>query len=170
MRILLDSYFYSILYYNSSIWLTLDLSAACKHDLLAVSALAIRSCLGNNQCDISFVNLHKKNSKSTPAQITLYQLSLNLYKTVNENVKSLSPSTELIQLLEQMVITRRQVMFEIFKTNNFKIGMNANENKFYHLNKLIVTDKLNWSFPRFKKHMKIQFLKFGKTGLTLPVT
>ena len=68
-----------------------------------------------------------------------------------------------------MVITRRQVMFEIFKTNNFKIGMNSNENKFYNLNKLIVRDKLNWSFPRFKKHMKIQFLKFGKTWLTLPV-
>ena len=163
MRILLESNFYSVLYYNSSIWLTPDLSAACKQDFLSVSALALRSCLGNYQCDISFLNLHKNNNKCTPAQITMYHLSLNLYRTLNENVTVNSPSTELIRLLEQVVITRRQVMFELFKTNKSKIGMNANENKLYHINKLIVMDKLNWSLPRFKKHMKIQFLTFGNT-------
>ena len=63
MRTLLDSNFYSILYYNASIWLTPDLSAACKHDLLAVSSLALRSCLRNQNNDISFVNLHKNNNK-----------------------------------------------------------------------------------------------------------
>ena len=72
-------------------------------------------------------------------------------------------TTELIRLHDQMIVTRRQVMFELFKTNNCKVGMNANENKLYHLNKLIVLDKLNWSLPRFRKHMKIQFLKFGNT-------
>ena len=56
-------------------------------------------------------------------------------------------------------------MFELFKTNKSKIGMNANENKLYHINKLIVMDKLNWIFPRFKKHKKIQFLTFGNTLL-----
>ena len=161
MKILLDSYFYSVLYYNSSIWLTPDLSAACRHDLLAVSALALRSCLSNNQFDISFINLHKNNKKCTPAQITMYQLSLTLYKSINEN--SSSPSTELIRLLDQVVVSRRQVMFELFRTNRSKIGMNAKENKLYHISKLIVMDKLNWSFPRFKKHMKLQFLKFGNT-------
>ena len=112
----------------------------------------------NNKTLVGF--LHKNNNKCMPAQIMLYQLALNLYKTVNGNIAN-SPSTELIRLLEQIVITRRQVMFELFRSNKSKIGMNSNENKLYHINKLIVLDKLNWNFPRFKKHMKLQFLKFG---------
>ena len=113
MRILLDSNFYSVLYYNSSIWLSPDLSSACKHDLLAVSAQTLRSCLGPNQKDISFINLHKNNNKCTPDQITLYQMALNLYKTINEVESNFIPSTELIRLLEQVIVTRRQVVFEL---------------------------------------------------------
>ena len=131
MRTLLDSNVYSILYYNASIWLSPDLSAACKHDLLAVSSLALRSCLGNQNCDISFVNLHKNNKKCTPAQIMLYQLAINLFKMVNLNLNTISPTNELIRLLDQVVITRRQVMFEIYRINRDKIGMNAIENKLY---------------------------------------
>ena len=90
----------------------------------------------------------------------MYQLAFNLYKTVNENDNLLPPSTEFIRLLEQVIVTRRQVLFELFKTNK---SMNSNENKLYHINKLIVMDKLSWNFPRYKKHMKTQFLKFGNT-------
>ena len=41
--------------------------------------------------------------------------------------------------------------------------MNTQANKFYHINKLIGLDKLNMSFVHYKKLMKIQFLKNGKT-------
>ena len=78
----------------------------------------------------------------------MYQLAINLYKTVNENDNLLPPSTEFIRLLEQVIVTRRQVLFELFKTNKSKIGMNSNENMLYHINKLIVMDKLSWNFPR----------------------
>ena len=99
----------------------------------------------------------------TPAQIMMYQLAINLFKMVNLNLSTIRPSNDLIRILDQVVITRRQVMFELYRTNRSKIGMNAIENKLYHLNKLIATDKLGWNFPRFKKHMKIQFLKYGNT-------
>ena len=79
MRTLLDSYFYSTLYYNASVWLTPDLSSALKHDLLTASALALRSCLMSNEYNISFINVHKINNKCTPNQIMLYQISLSLY-------------------------------------------------------------------------------------------
>ena len=161
LRTLLDSYFYSVLYYNCSIWLTPSLNHSCKHDLLATSALALRSCLMSNMSDVSFLNIHKTNNKCTPEQITMYQLALNLYSTLNE--KSITPSTELVRVLDQVVCTRRQVLFEIHKSNTSKIGLNSAENKFYPLNKLIVMDKLSWSYPLFKKHMKSQFLKFGNT-------
>ena len=41
--------------------------------------------------------------------------------------------------------------------------MNTISNKFFHISKLISLDLLNISFVHFKKIMKIQFLKYGKT-------
>ena len=161
MRRLIDSYFYSVLYYNSSIWLSPDLSSACKQNLLSVSALCLRSCLTSQNYDVSFINLHKINNKCTPNQIMLYQISLLLFETANEN--SSTPSRSFVRLMDQVVCSGRQVMFELHRANRTKIGMNSIENKLYHINKIIVMDKLNWSYPLFKKHMKLQFLKFGNT-------
>ena len=48
MRILLDSYFYSVLYYNSVIWLTPEINSVMKQSLLSVSANALRSCVMSN--------------------------------------------------------------------------------------------------------------------------
>ena len=146
---------------NPQIWLTPDLSSSCKHDLLAVSLLALRSCLNLPHRDVSFINLHKQSKKCTPDQIMMYQLSLNAYNTINENLES--PSTELVRLLDQVICSRRQTLFEVFRNNRFKIGMSSNVNKFYHIGRQIVLDKFAWSYPRFKKHMKLQFLKFGNT-------
>ena len=87
MRMLLDSYFYSMLYYNAQIWLTPELSTNLKHDLLAVSAMALRTCINFQNRDVSFINLHKQCQKSTPEQFMMYQLSINAYKSINENVE-----------------------------------------------------------------------------------
>ena len=60
MRTLLDSYFYSVLYYNSVIWLTPELNLQIKQSLLSVSANALRSCLRHDGSDVlSFEMLHK---------------------------------------------------------------------------------------------------------------
>ena len=58
MRILLDSHFYSVLYYNSVIWLTPELNAPMKQNLLSISANALRTCLTCDNPDVSFENLH----------------------------------------------------------------------------------------------------------------
>ena len=62
-----------------------------------------------------------------------------------------------------MVCTSRQLKFELIKDYNTKIGLNIFANKFYPLNGLISLDCLNLEFVHFKKIMKIQFLKYGKT-------
>ena len=85
MRTLLDANFYSILYYNSVIWLTPNLSSEMKQSLLSISANALRSCL-NLSFDVSFENVHKISNKCTPKQIMSYQISLNLHKTLNDPV------------------------------------------------------------------------------------
>ena len=63
----------------------------------------------------------------------------------------------------QSVFTGRQITFEILRLNNNKIGMNTQANKLYHVTKMIGLDKLNLSFVHYKKIMKTQFLKYGKT-------
>ena len=114
-----------------------------------------------NSTEISFENVHKTNKKCTPNQIMLYQISLRLYKVVNDTENQIS--TETIRALDQVICTRRQLNFEVIKNNNYKIGLNTTGNKFYHINKQIGLDKLNLSYVHFKKITKIQFLKYGKT-------
>ena len=102
-----------------------------------------------------------KCKKSTPFQITLYQSSLKLHKTLNENLEDLT--FEQITVLYQMVCTSRQVNFQVCRTNCFKIGLNTTANKFYALNNQFGLGMLNLSFVHFKKLAKIQFMKYGKT-------
>ena len=89
----------------------------------------------------------------------LYQSSLKLHKMLNDPILT----TETLYIIEQSVFTGRQINFEILRQNNTKIGMNTQANKFYHITKMIGLDKLNLSFVHYKKLMKIQFLKYGKT-------
>ena len=91
----------------------------------------------------------------------LYQVVLQLHKTLNacHNVMT----TESFHVLEQIVCTRRQLTFEIHRDNNTKIGMNTQANKFYHISKMVALDRLNLNYAHFKKIMKLQFLKYGKT-------
>ena len=63
MRTLLDSNFYSVLYYNAVIWLTPFLSCVLKQSLLSISANALRSCLRHDGFDISFEGIHKVHKK-----------------------------------------------------------------------------------------------------------
>ena len=92
----------------------------------------------------------------------LYKASLELHKVFNQNDPIIKIET--ICLFEQTVCTRRQLTFEIYRNNAYKIGMNTAANKFYHINKLIGLGKLNLTFVHYKKLMKFQFLKNGKTG------
>ena len=132
--------------YNTVIWLTPTISPVMKQSLLSVSANALRSCL-YCEPEISFESLHLKCKKCTPKQVMLYQISLQLHKTLNLCNDTIN--TETIRVIEQTVFTRRQLNFEIYR--NSKIGMNSQANKFYHITKLITLDKLDMSFVHLKK-------------------
>ena len=136
------------------------ISCDLKHNLLSISANALRNCLGQEAINISFESLHKIHSKCTPNQIMSYQISLNLHRVLN----SVGPiSIELVNVLDQIICGRRQMRFEIFRNNQFKIGMNTTANKFYYVSNKIGLDLLNLSYVHYKKIAKIQFLKYGKT-------
>ena len=159
MRTLLDSYFYSVLYYNAVIWLQPEIGCAMKQKLLSISACALRTCLMNNNNVRSFEKIHELNKKCTPIQIMSYQAALLLYKTINFEV----PDFEAITVLNQMTGTSRQTSFIIFRNSSTRIGMNTTSNKFHQLTDKIYLNSLGLTFVHYKKLMKIRFLKFGNT-------
>ena len=152
MRLLLDSNFYSVLYYNAVLWLTPELSLTIKQALLSILANALRSCMMSNCSEKSFVRIYPMCRKCTPSQIMSYQSSLLLHKIVNDIFESCT--TEHATLLNNVVYSRRQLKFEIIRS---KIGMNTFWNKFCHISKLISLDSLNLGFINFNKLMKLQF-------------
>ena len=132
-----------------------------RHNLMSISAYALRSCVMKDNFDVSFVNIHIKCKKSTPEQISLYQSALKLHKTVNENLEDFT--FEQVTVLDQIICTSRQINFQIARNCIHKIGMNTTSNKLYALSNLIGLGMLNLSFVHFKKLAKLQFLKYGNT-------
>ena len=91
----------------------------------------------------------------------MYLRALILHKVLNADVIT----NKKVTVLNQMVCTRRQLKFEILRHFNSKIGLNTLANKLYPLNGKIGLEFLNLGFVQYKKIMKVQFLKYGKTLL-----
>ena len=91
----------------------------------------------------------------------IYLQSMQLHRYITDLFDSCSHDHALF--LNQVICTKRQTTFQIKKNNNYKIGCNKAENKFYPLNGLIGLDTFNHSLVQFKRMMKVQFLKYGKT-------
>ena len=155
-RLLLSYYYYPILYYNSEIWLSTNINAHCKQQLLSASANALRSCFKTDNRHISFESLHKHCKKSTPNQLTLYNLSLLLYKVFNET----NESNEWLHFTNQIISGSRQQRFEIYRTNNYTIGNNVLCNRLFCINKRIELNLLNLPYPLYKRCMKKEFLLY----------
>ena len=151
----------SSLYYIAVIWLKPNLSSLSKQNQISISANALRSCMLFNCSDISFEDVHKSCKKSTPKQITNFQMVLKLHKLLNE--PTFECSLEYVRILDQIVCPCRLTLFRIFKTNNYKIGLNTTANKLFCLNDLIMLDSISYDFIHYKRIMKVQFFKYGKT-------
>ena len=87
MHTLLLSNYYSILYYNSEIWLSSLLHNDSKQQLLSASANAIRSCMPVPNRNISFELVHKNLKFATPKQVGLFKLSILYTKHIVHNRK-----------------------------------------------------------------------------------
>jgi hypothetical protein len=101
--------FYSILFYNSEVWLSMYLNDIVKHKLFVASANALKMCQHYPDQSISFLKLHKITKRATPLILSDYKCALQLYKTYNECL----PIYELVHLNVDQVITSRQTKFQI---------------------------------------------------------
>ena len=96
-----------------------------------------------------------------PKQIMNYQIALKMHKLSNEHDDDLS--FEQVMVLDQIICNRRQINFQVMRKFNTKIGMNTTANKLYQLNNMIGLALLNFKFVHYKKLIKVQFLKNGRT-------
>ena len=153
---LITSNFYSVLYYNSEVWHIHSLKQYDKRLLFIASANALK--LANHYRDpmISYINLHKKLNRATPAMYCDYKLALMLYKTYNESL----PESEWLELNYSQTLMSRQHLFHINKTNHSLVGLNNLSNRFHMINDCIPLEWLNKTFLTYKIAIKQKFLMF----------
>jgi hypothetical protein len=110
---LLTSNYYSILHYNSEIWLIHSLSVANKKLLFSTSANALKVAYNYRFQYISFMAIHSMAGRATPSMLTNYKLALMLHNIYNSE----NQSVEWIQLNLNQVFTSRQTCFHINRHN-----------------------------------------------------
>ena len=150
--LLLTSNFYSILYYNSEIWHLPSLKPELKQLLLSASAKALKLCERTPDPMESFTNLHVKLKRALPNQIMQYKHAILLHKLYNERM----PNADWVEMNFNQIITSRQTLFKISKTNRYKIGNNILTSRLTTINNKIDLNDLNLSLDSFKvKYKKV---------------
>ena len=152
---LITANFYSILYYNSKIWLLQSLKSNLKQKLLSASAKAIQVCVKYCTREVSFVDLHNTYQRATPEKFLLYKHAIGIFKLMNDPTFT----TEWVALNFNQILTSRQTKFLSRKANNRKVGLNALTNKAYILNNKIPLEWFNMSYATIKEYCKDEFIK-----------
>ena len=145
---------FSVLYYNSEIWHIPSLKNDLKSKMTSISAKAIKTCMYYPDRMISFENIHRMNNRAMPDSLMSYKTAIQLHKLY----KAGNPSLDWISLNFDQILTSRQIVFLISKTNKTKVGLNILPNRFSILNGLIPLTWLNASMDTFKVHCKKLFL------------
>ena len=120
---------YSVLYYNSEIWHIPSLKNELKKKLTSLSAKAIKTRMYYPDQMISFENIHSMNERAMSDSIMHYKAALQLHKLYNATNLSL----DRISLNIDQILTTRQTVFQILKSNKTKVGLSILTNRFAQL-------------------------------------
>ena len=122
--------------------------------MTSISARAIKICMYYPDRMISFENLHSMNNRAMPDAFMSYKMAIQLHKLYNAT----NPTLDWVSLNFDQILTTRQTVFLISKTNKNKVGLNILANRLAVLNGLIPLTWLNASMDTFKIHCKKLFL------------
>ncbi len=106
---------YSVLYYESLVWLLPNLKERLYQKLFSHLGQLLKIVDKNE----SFLALHKKFCRSTPKFFALYQTAVNLYQMVNDENVEFTNSLQTVQLTD-----RRNIWMSFVRNNKFKVGLN----------------------------------------------
>jgi hypothetical protein len=81
---ILTSNFFSILYYNSEVWMLNNLNASLKRSLLSTSANALKMAVCYPKHNINYKLTQTE--RATPEMFSVHKLSLLLFKLYNETL------------------------------------------------------------------------------------
>ena len=154
MLTIVTSNFYSILYYNSEIWLLPTLSPNLKQKMLSASSAPLKICTKDFNNMILYKALHSINNRELPIQITIYKHALCLHKLYNSD----STNNDRLSLFLNQNFNARHKFTHLSNIARYKIGSNLLHNRFTVLNGKIELDWLNLSFNSFKLKCNTLFL------------
>ena len=115
-----------------------------------ISAKAIKTCMYYPDRMISFENIHRINNRAMPDSFMSYKTAIQLHKLYNND----NPSLDWISLNFDQILTTRQTVFLISKTNKTKVGLNILPNRFSILNGQIPLTWLNALWTHSKSTAK----------------
>ena len=91
---ILTNNFYSILYYNSEVWMLKNLNTNLKRSLPWTSASALKMAQHYPKHNINYIDLHHITKRATPEMFSMYKLALLLFKVYTDTL----PNDEPVQL------------------------------------------------------------------------
>ena len=115
---LLTSNFYSIVYYNSDIWLMPSLKPQLLQQLLSASASALKMISYTYDHSISFDQIHSLLNRATPKMFMAYKHALMLYRIFNDS----NQSCDWVSLNFQLIFNTRDQTIKVVDTSKLKIG------------------------------------------------
>jgi hypothetical protein len=151
---LLTSNYYSVLHYDSEVWLIHSLSISIKKLLLSTSSNALKVAFNYRFQFINYIELHKMAGRANPSMLTNYKLALLLYNIHN----SVNQSDEWVHLNLNPATTSRQTCFHVIRNNRIIIGLNAITSRLMFLNDKIPLELLNIGYDSYKVECKRLFL------------
>ena len=118
----------------------------------------MKTCMYYPDGMISFENIHSMNKRAMPDSIMHYKAALQLHKLYN--ITRTNPSLDWISLNIDQILTTRQTVFQILKSNKTKVGLNILTNRFAQLlNGKIPLQWLLALLDTFKVKCKKKFLE-----------
>ena len=146
------SNYYSILFYNSEIWLLPSLTANTNKIVLSASALKLCYPAYNNM--ISYDQLHSTLKRATPQAIIKYNHAILLYKTYNSEHQD----TDWLDINFNQNFNERANKVIFYDTSKNKQGKNILCNRLTIINNTIPYEWLNLPYKAYKTKSKLPFL------------
>ena len=153
MTLLIANY-YSVLFYNSEIWLLPSLTRPIKQILLSASAAPLKMYCHTYHSLMSYETLHYVSKHPTPNDYTKYNHALLLYKTHNNT----NQTSDWLDLNFNQNFNTRCHKANFIETSRFKPGKNLISNRITIINNQIEYKWLNLPLLAFKNKCKNIFL------------
>ena len=149
---LLNTNYYSILFYNSEIWLLPSLSRPIKQNLLSASVAPLKMCWTTYHPLMSYERLQNISDRPTPTDYTKYSHEVLLHKIYNNQNQTMDWLDLNLKFQHQMWKAN------FFDTSKNIPGKNLLSNRLTVINNVIQYNWLNLPFKSFKNLSRKLFL------------